>query len=109
MTHAMPPHTLRWSFAVLPLYVLHCIDRPGSAGARATHRDAHLAHVRGSGVTKLAGPMLDEAGQIVGSLVIVEADDMAAAREFSAGDPYSKAGVFERVDIRPFRLGYVAL
>jgi hypothetical protein len=93
----------------LPLFVLHCIDRPGSGDTRAAHRDAHLAHVRGSGVTKLAGPMLDEAGQIAGSLVVIEADDLAAARNFAAEDPYSQAGVFERVDIRPFRLGYVAL
>jgi uncharacterized protein YciI len=93
----------------LPLFVLHCIDRPGSRETRAAHREAHIAYIRRPGLTKLAGPMLDEAGQITGSLVVIEADDLAAARGFAAEDPYGRAGVFEQVDVRLFKLGYGAL
>jgi hypothetical protein len=93
----------------LPLFILYCIDRLGSRETRAAHREAHIAHVRRPGVTKLAGPMLDEAGQIAGSLLVIEAEDLAAARTFAAEDPYSQADVFERIDIRPFNLSYAAL
>ena len=40
---------------------------------------------------------------MAGSLIIVEADDLAAAEAFNAADPYAKAGLFERVEIRAFR------
>jgi uncharacterized protein YciI len=39
-----------------------------------------------------------------GSMLIVEAADLAAAKAFSAADPYTTAGLFESVEIRPFRV-----
>jgi uncharacterized protein YciI len=96
-------------FNPLPDFVLYCLDREGSAEAREIHRDPHIGHVRRPGVTKLAGPMLDADGRIVGSLLIIEADDLAAAKAFAAEDPYSLADVFERVDVRPLKLSYIAL
>jgi uncharacterized protein len=36
-------------------------------------------------------------------LLIIEADDRVAAEAFAAGDPYRREGVFERVEIRPWR------
>ena len=44
----------------------------------------------------------DGAG-MTGSLLIVEAADLAAAHAFAAGDPYAKAGLFESVAIRPWK------
>jgi uncharacterized protein YciI len=88
----------------MPLFVLTCIDKPGALEARLGAREAHLAYVRGSGAMKLGGPFLDEAGEMAGSLMILEAADLAAARAFSAADPYVLAGVFESVEIRPFRV-----
>jgi uncharacterized protein YciI len=41
---------------------------------------------------------------MVGSMLIIEAADLAAARAFAAADPYQAAGVFESVDVRPFKL-----
>jgi uncharacterized protein len=37
-----------------------------------------------------------------GSLVVVEAATLDAARKIAAGDPFAKAGVFESVEIRPW-------
>ena len=87
----------------MPLFVLSCIDRPGALAARMAARDAHLAYLRDSGQLKLGGPYLDEGGQMTGSLLIIEAADLQAARAFSAADPYVQADVFQSVDIRPFR------
>jgi uncharacterized protein YciI len=68
-------------------------------------REAHLAYVRDNpGSFRMGGPYLDEAGQMVGSLIVIEVADMAAAQAWSANDPYRKAVVFETVEIRPFRV-----
>jgi uncharacterized protein YciI len=93
----------------MPLFVLTCIDKPDAREARAGAREAHLAYVRESGIVKLAGPFVDEQDQMVGSLLIIEAADLAAAQAFSAADPYVKAGVFQSADVRPFRLSIGAL
>jgi uncharacterized protein YciI len=40
---------------------------------------------------------------MAGSLIIIEAPDLAAARAFHAADPYTLAGLFERADLRLWR------
>jgi uncharacterized protein len=50
-----------------------------------------------------AGPFLDGAGEMVGSLVVIEADTRAAAEDWAAGDPYARAGLFESVEIRAWK------
>jgi len=89
----------------MPLCVLTLIDKPKSLGLRMATREAHLAWLRGRpGELKLGGPFLDEAGDMAGSLLILDAPDLAAARAFNADDPYTKAGLWASVDIRPFRV-----
>lgn len=85
-------------------FVLQCFDKPKSLELRMSTRPKHLDYVDRSGMKILiAGPMLSDAGDPVGSLFLLEADDVDAVRRFSAGDPYTKAGLFERVEIRGFR------
>lgn len=83
------------------LFAIICIDKHGALETRKTNRDAHLAHIKGSGGAIVqAGPFLDGDGQMCGSLLIYEADDIDAARQWAAADPYAKAGLFQSVDIR---------
>jgi len=92
------------------LFVMSCIDKPDSEALRLATREAHLAYVRAGSLTvKLAGPYLTESGAMAGSLFIIEAPDRAAVETFSANDPYAKAGLFQSVDIRPFRVTVGAL
>ena len=50
-----------------------------------------------------AGPFLkDDCKTMCGSLVVIEAPSLEAARAIAAGDPFAKAGLFERVEIRPW-------
>jgi uncharacterized protein len=89
----------------MPLFVLNCHDKPGALALRMATREAHLAYVRPQlDILKLGGPLLDEAGDMAGSLMILEVADRAAAEAFSAGDPYTKAGLWSRVEITPFRV-----
>lgn len=94
----------------MPLFVAVCIDKPNSLELRMATREAHFAYVRGKqGMMKLGGPFLDESGQMAGSLIVFEAEDLEAAKAFSAEDPYTKAGLFERVEVRPWKATFGSL
>ena len=91
----------------MPLFVLHCLDKPDSLALRMAHREAHLAYVSGrTDVMKLGGPMLDDDGNMAGSLLVLDVPDKAAAEAFSAADPYTKAGLWQRVVITAFRASF---
>ena len=86
-------------------YVLLCEDKPDSRKLRLDTRDAHLAYVRtrAEWVT-LAGPLLSDDGeQMIGSLFLLQAASREEVDDFHRNDPYTRAGLWERVTIRPFR------
>jgi uncharacterized protein YciI len=93
----------------MPLFVIHAVDKANALETRLANRPAHLEHLNGFNGLKIAGPLLDERGDPAGSLLIVEADDMAAIQAFCDRDPYVKAGLFDRVEIRPFRVSVGSL
>ena len=82
----------------MPLYAIICRDKPGQLQTRLDTREAHLAHIRDSGIVRMAGPFI-EAGQMCGSLVVVEADDLAGARAWADADPYRAAGLFQSTEV----------
>jgi uncharacterized protein YciI len=86
----------------MPLYAIHCLDKPNSLELRLTTRERHLAYVTTHPTFRMGGPYLNAEGQPVGSLIFIEAEDEAAAKAFCAGDPYGQAGLFEVVEIRPW-------
>jgi uncharacterized protein len=87
------------------LFMLFCEDKPDSLALRLATREAHLTFIAGHAEkVRLAGPMLSDDGErMLGSLFIVEADDLAAARALHDADPYTSAGLWGNVLIRPFR------
>ena len=88
----------------MTLYVISWLDRPDSLEARMGAREAHLAYVKAQGdKVKLGGPYLDDAGQMIGSLIVIEAESLAAAEAFHAQDPYRLAGLFETSSVTPWR------
>ena len=84
------------------LFAIICRDKAGALQTRLDTRADHLAYIEATGVVKMAGPFL-EAGQMCGSLVIVETVDLAAAQAWAAGDPYAKAGLFESVSVTEWK------
>ncbi|WP_370047034.1 MULTISPECIES: YciI family protein [Salipiger] len=81
------------------LIALIAKDKTGALQTRKDNRDAHLAYIDSTGVVAQAGPLLDEAGEMAGSLVILDVTDMNAAQDWAANDPYAKAGLFESVEL----------
>ena len=77
----------------------------GNEAARDSRRSDHIAYRRGLGADMaLAGPLLDEDDKPVGSVVIVQAADRAAADEIANADPYVATGVLELVSVRRYRI-----
>lgn len=84
------------------LFVIIGHDGPDGARLRLTVRESHLKNLRplvDAGKVILAGPFTDGSG----SLIVIDAESEAAAVAFAHSDPYVTQGVFERVEIKPFR------
>ncbi|MEM8582131.1 MAG: YciI family protein [Pseudomonadota bacterium] len=82
------------------LIALIAIDKPGALDIRKANREAHVAYLKDSGLVQQAGPFLSNTGDMCGSLIILDVEDMEAAQAFAARDPYGKAGLFESVELR---------
>jgi len=82
---------------------LICTDKADHLEVRKANRDAHLAHIASSGVVEMAGPFLNDKGEMSGSLVILEVGSKAEAEAWAAADPYAKAGLFAKVRIEEWK------
>jgi uncharacterized protein YciI len=85
------------------LIALIARDKTGALETRKANREAHLAYIESTGVVNQAGPLLDDAEQMIGSLVILDVADIAAAQSWADNDPYAKAGLFESVELIPWK------
>ncbi|RMD61659.1 MAG: YciI family protein [Alphaproteobacteria bacterium] len=86
-------------------FAIVCLDKPDHAAVRADNRPAHLEYLEAHRAQILAaGPLLSDDGESpVGSLLLMEFDDVEAARKFATEDPYNKAGLFRTVTVCPWR------
>lgn len=85
------------------LFVALCFDKPGQVDLRMATRADHLAFLdKHAAKVKLGGPFLD-GDKPVGSMLILDCADHAEARDLLAEDPYAKAGLFERVELRGWK------
>jgi len=93
-------------------YVIEGYDGDSAAEGRRTARPAHLARLQAladAGRLLLAGPCpaIDAedpgAAGFSGSLVVAEFASLEQARAWAEADPYMDAGVYDRVQVRPFR------
>jgi len=85
-------------------FMVRGIDRAGALDIRKANRDAHIEFLKASGNNLLlAGPLLTEAGEMAGSLLVVDFTTADAVTKWLAQDPYSNAGVFETVEILAFK------
>jgi len=84
-------------------FALICLDKPNALQTRVENRAAHLAHIEASGVVEQAGPFIDAAGQMCGSLIVLTVATRAEADAWAAADPYAKAGLFQSVMIQEWK------
>lgn len=93
-------------------YVIYAQDNPESLPKRLSVRPAHLERLhalRDAGRLLLAGPMpaidAEDPGPagFVGTVIVADFPDLAAARAWIDADPYIAAGVYREVSVRPFK------
>lgn len=93
-------------------YLIEGYDRADALPARLAARAEHLARLtalRDEGRLLLAGPCpaidAEDPGPagFSGSLIVAEFPSLDAARAWADADPYVAAGVYGRVEVRPFR------
>jgi hypothetical protein len=93
-------------------YVIYSRDRPGSLQARGAARPRHVARLEALldvGRLLLAGPRpaidAEDPGPAgyEGSLVVAHFDSVGEARAWAEADPYVAAGVYDAVEVTPFR------
>ncbi|NOE26874.1 YciI family protein [Ruegeria sp. HKCCD6157] len=84
------------------LIALIARDKPDALQTRLDNRSAHLAYIEETGVVSQAGPLL-HGDAMIGSLIILDVENLAAAQSWADGDPYAKAGLFQSVELIPWK------
>lgn len=89
------------------LFAMIAQDKAGTTDKRLAVRPVHLQHLDSLGQQlRLAGALLDAEGTPEGSLVVVEAETLEAATAIFNADPFVSEGIFETIEIKPWRLAY---
>lgn len=90
------------------LYAIYCIDKPNSMDLRLAQRPAHIEYLKArEGQILVGGAQLGEDGEaMLGSVLIIDAQDAAAAQAFADNDPFAKAGLFESVRVTRWRKAF---
>jgi len=79
----------------------------GASGRRQAARPAHLENARrmkAEGTLLSGGAILDDGGQMIGSVLFVEFPSRAELDAWLASDPYVAGDVWRTVEARPFRV-----
>ena len=93
-------------------YAIMAEDAPNSLAARLSARPAHLARIEvlnNANRLLLAGPFpaIDsetpgDAG-FTGSLIVAKFNNLEEATAWANADPFVAAGVYQKVQVKPFR------
>ncbi|PPC95008.1 MAG: hypothetical protein CTY33_01655 [Methylotenera sp.] len=93
-------------------YAIMAEDTPNSLEKRLSARPAHLERLKAlqeAGRLLLAGPFpaIDSTDPgpagFSGSLIVAEFSTLEEARQWANDDPFVQAGVYLKVDVKPFR------
>ena len=77
---------------------------------RADSRPGHLEKIntlKKSGEFLFGGAILDESGAMIGSMIVYEVPDRKTLDEKLRNEPYITDGVWQKVEIKPFRLAKI--
>lgn len=90
------------------LYVVHAYDAtgPDAPDRRLAARPSHFEGARrlkADGHFVLGGALLSPEGQMIGSMMLLDFADEAQLQEWLSWEPYVQRGVWEKIDIKPFR------
>ena len=89
-------------------YVIHAYDYTGSdaLSRRMAARPAHLDYARQlkeKGQFLLGGALLNADGTMIGSMLVLDMETEDQLTEYLQTDPYIVQGIWEKIDVKPFR------
>lgn len=91
----------------MPLFVMIAKDRPGTGDKRTATRPVHMDHLAAMGEKLVfAGALMGEDGNPEGSLLVLEADNLEAAKAVLLADPFVKEGIFGSAEVKPWRIAF---
>ena len=91
----------------MPLFAIIAQDQPNGVEHRMAVRPTHLEHLKTLGDKMVfAGPFLDENKKPSGSLMVIEAADLAEAKAMAAADPFAKEKVFASYEVKRWNWGF---
>jgi uncharacterized protein len=90
------------------VYILTAFDGtdPGAPERRMKVRPDHLekiSHVKKAGNYLFGGAILNDSGEMIGSVIFYDVPDRAALDKILENEPYINDKVWEKIEIRPFR------
>ncbi|HIF58810.1 MAG TPA: hypothetical protein EYQ26_04860 [Rhodospirillales bacterium] len=83
------------------------INKPGTTEKRTSLIRTHWDFIANFDKNLIArGPVLDEGdlSVVIGSIHIVELENLTKAEDFTYNEPFAKAGLFKSIIIKPFKL-----
>ncbi len=83
---------------------------PEAINRRMKVRPEHLERIavlKKRGEFILGGAILDDNGTMIGSMIVYEFPDRAVLDERLKEEPYITQGVWEKIEIRPYRLAKI--
>lgn len=90
-------------------YVIETWDKPDSSAIRAAARVEHLAYLDRHASRLIAcGAKIDDDGKdLGGGIYVLDTESRAEAEKFIAEDPFTTAGLFDRIQIVRQRRAYL--
>ncbi len=90
------------------LYIVHAYDHTDADALdrRLTVRPSHFDYVRelkAKGQFRLGGALLDPEGRMIGSMLMLDLETEAQLETYLRTDPYIVQGVWNKIDVKPFR------
>ena len=83
---------------------------PGALDRRMKVREEHLKNtgiLKQRGEFKCGGAILDDDGKMIGSMIVYDFPDRKALDEYLKNEVYFTKGVWEKVEIKPFRIARI--
>jgi uncharacterized protein YciI len=94
-------------YLLMKQYIITALDYADGLERRLNVRDAHLEGVKQlkeNGNFIKAGAILNDEGQMIGSVMMLQFETPGELEEWQKNDPYTTAGVWEAVDIKPIKI-----
>lgn len=92
----------------MPHFIVYALDKPDRLDRRIAVRDEHRNRLRNPDApvkVVVGGPLHDDAGKMIGSTLMIEAESAAIVEAFVAADPYVREDVYGQVKVHPFTWG----